>query len=84
MEKIPRILRVKPLEGKHLEIQFDNGINKDYDCNAILNRPEFFLLKNDAFFKSVKADAGGYGISWNDDIDISEFEVWVHGTEIKK
>ena len=24
----------------------------------------------------AKVDAGGYGISWNDDIDISEYELW--------
>lgn len=42
----------------------------------------FFLLKNDAFFKTVKADVGGYGISWNDDIDLSEYELWTNGVEV--
>ena len=39
----------------------------------------FQLIHNDAFFKSVKVDSGGYGISWNDDVDLSEYELWVNG-----
>jgi hypothetical protein len=42
----------------------------------------FQLLKNDAFFKSVKVDAGGYGISWSDEIDLSEHELWTNGIEL--
>jgi hypothetical protein len=34
------------------------------------------------FFKSAHVDAGGYGISWNDDIDISEYELWNNGKTI--
>ena len=42
----------------------------------------FEVLKNDAFFKSVQADSGGYGISWNDDADLSEYELWTNGVEV--
>jgi hypothetical protein len=42
----------------------------------------FEVLKNDAFFKSVKVDSGGYGISWNDDADLSEYELWANGVEV--
>jgi len=27
----------------------------------------------------VKADKHGYGISWNDEIDLSESELWLNG-----
>ncbi len=27
----------------------------------------------------VRVDTGGYGISWNDAIDLSEYELWTHG-----
>ena len=83
MEKIPRIKNVKPLKNRHLEIQFDNGIIKDYDCNQIIDRPKFYLLHDDLVFNSVKVDTGGYGISWNDDMDISEYEVWVNGKGVE-
>ncbi|MBD3346448.1 MAG: DUF2442 domain-containing protein [Chitinivibrionales bacterium] len=82
MEQVPRIRSVKPLPNKHLEIEFENGEHKDYDCNPILKRPEFFLLKDDGFFKCARVDSGGYGISWNDDIDISEYEAWTQGVEM--
>jgi hypothetical protein len=42
----------------------------------------FRILDNDAFFKSVRVDAGGYGISWNDEVDLSEFELWTNGVEV--
>ncbi|MBN2038275.1 MAG: DUF2442 domain-containing protein [Chitinispirillaceae bacterium] len=83
MEKIPRITDVKPLPEKHLEILFENGIRKDYNCNQVIKRPEFFLLSDEGFFRSAKVDTGGYGISWNDDVDISEYEAWVNGTLIE-
>ena len=31
-------------------------------------------------FNHVCVDGGGYGASWNDDIDISEYELWTNGT----
>ena len=40
------------------------------------------MLKSDAFFKSVRVDSGGYGISWNDDADLSEYELWTNGVEV--
>jgi hypothetical protein len=27
-------------------------------------------------------DAGGFGISWNDDADLSEYELWTNGVEV--
>jgi Protein of unknown function (DUF2442) len=74
----PKVLSVQPQEHKRLLIKFANGIQKLYDCAQLLNIEMFQLLKNDAFFKSVKVDAGGYGISWNDEVDLSEYELWVN------
>ena len=77
----PRILSVQPQESKKVLVRFVNGVEKIYDCTPLLNREMFQLLKNDAFFKSVKVDAGGYGISWNDEIDLSEYELWTNSVE---
>lgn len=41
----------------------------------------FFPLKNFALFKNFKIDPSGSGIIWNDEIDISEYEIWINGTE---
>jgi hypothetical protein len=78
----PRILSVQAVENKNLLVKFVNGIEKIYDCNPLLSREMFEVLKNDAFFKSVKVDTGGYGISWNDDADLSEYELWTNGVEV--
>jgi hypothetical protein len=78
----PKILSVQPQENKKLLVRFANGVEKVYDCAQLLNKEMFQLLKNDAFFKSVRVDAGGYGVSWNDEVDLSEHELWVNGIEI--
>jgi len=77
----PRVESVKPLEDKRLFVRFVNGVEKIYDCNQLLHLEMFRSLKNEAFFKSVKVDTGGYGVSWNDDVDLSEYELWVNGKE---
>jgi hypothetical protein len=78
----PKILSVHVQEDKKLVVRFANGTEKVYDCAQLLCREMFQLLKNDAFFKSVKVDAGGYGISWSDEIDLSEYELWTNGIEM--
>jgi hypothetical protein len=78
----PRVESVKPLEGKRLLVTFVNSVKKVYDCNQLLHLEMFRLLQNEAFFKSVKVDAGGYGVSWNDEMDLSEYELWVNGEEV--
>ena len=78
----PKILSVQPHENKKLLVKFVNGIEKVYDCAPLLDMEMFQTLKNEAFFKAVKVDAGGYGISWNDDADLSEYELWTNGVEV--
>jgi len=78
----PKIQSVAPLADKRLLVKFVNGAERIYDCARLLHREPFELLKNEAFFKSVKVDPGGYGISWNDDVDLSEYELWVNGKEL--
>ena len=80
MERIPRIVSVEPFGQGELRVRFENGVDKIYDCRPLLGRPQFRLLTNAAFFRTVRTDPGGYGISWSDDIDLSEYELWVRGT----
>ena len=80
--KVPKILSVQALENKKLLVKFVNGIEKVYDCTQLLDIEIFQVLKNDAFFKSVRVDSGGYGISWNDEADLSEYELWTNGVEV--
>lgn len=78
----PKVQSVRPLESKRLLVKFANGVEKIYDCNPLLHLDMFQLLKNEAFFKSVQVDSGGYGVSWNDNADLSEYELWANGKEL--
>lgn len=80
----PKIKSVTPLKDGHLLVTFVNGVQKVYDCHRILNRERFQLLKHEAFFKAVTVDPGGYGVSWNDEADLSEYELWNNGVEVEQ
>ena len=66
-------------KGQIISTAVENGIEKVYDCSNVFSRPQFQLLRNQAFFKAVHVDPGGYGVSWNDDLDLSEYELWTNG-----
>jgi hypothetical protein len=79
----PKVATVQPLEGKRLLVTFVGGEKKVYGCNRLLDSKPFQLLKTEAFFRAVQVDRGGYGISWNDDIDLSEYELWHNGIVVE-
>ncbi len=79
---IPRIRSVMPEEGHFLVVLFSNGKRKRYDITRLTTHEMFFPLKNPMFFKNVSVEPGGYAVSWNSDIDISEYELWKHGEEM--
>lgn len=39
----------------------------------------FRVLEDEAFFRNVHADRLGYGVSWNDAVDLAESELWLKG-----
>lgn len=79
---IPRIQSAIPEEEHFLVVLFSNGERRRYDINRLTNREMFFPLKNPAFFKNVSVESGGYAVSWNSEIDISEYELWEHGEKM--
>ena len=76
---IPRIQSVSATEGHILLVQFSDGTRKSYDVAPLTQREMFAPLMNEAFFRNVSVEPGGYAVSWNSEIDISEFELWQHG-----
>ena len=80
----PKIKSVTPLNQKRLLVTFVNGVRKVYDCQGILKFERFQLLNAEAFFKAVTVDPGGYGVSWDDERDLSEYELWNNGVEIEQ
>lgn len=76
---------VKPLENMIIKVVFENGEIKKYDMKPLIEKYEVFKeLNNKELFNKVKADIGGYGIIWNDDIDLSCEEIWKNGIIIEK
>ena len=82
MEAIPRIRSVEAMGSAELLARFEDGTEIVYDCRPILSLPQFQLLVDPAFFRAVRVDPGGYGVSWNDDLDLSEYELWTNGRRI--
>ena len=77
----PKIKSVNVIDNYTLLIEFDNNQKKKYDVTPLLNKEMFSPLKNPALYKAVKVEIGGYAVTWNSDIDISEYELWRHGKE---
>lgn len=60
--------------------RFRCGTEKVYDMRKLADHPSFeMLFRHPAFIKSVKVEPGGYGISWNDRLDLSCEELWTEG-----
>lgn len=76
---IPKIISAVPTESYTLIVSFTNGERKKYDVGRLLGRESFAPLSNSAFFKNVTVEPGGYAVSWNSEIDISEYELWRNG-----
>ncbi len=75
----PKIRDVKPRAGKALLVTFDNGDRRVYDCTPLLRIDVFQPLRDDAIFRCAHAESHGYGVVWNDDIDLAESEIWLNG-----
>lgn len=76
---------VEPLEDMVIKVIFKNKVIKKYDMKPLIEKYEVFKrLNNKELFNKVKADIGGYGIIWNDDIDLSSEEIWENGIIIEK
>ena len=83
MNGIPKIKAVKPLDNMILMVTFDNNIMKHDDVKKIIDKfPVFEELKNKSIFNLAHVDCGGYGVSWTEEIDLSEYEIWDKGIQI--
>ena len=79
-----RVEKVQPLPNYKLLIDFANGKRKEYDVNPLFDKWVVFrnLINTKGLFEAVKVDTGGYGIVWNDDIDLSCNELYENGVAV--
>lgn len=77
--RYPKVQSAIAVDNHTLVIEFDNKQKKKYDITPLLKKEMFSLLKNPAVFKAVKVEQGGYAVVWDNNIDLSEYELWSHG-----
>ena len=78
-----KIKDVTPLPDLRMRVQFANGTTKLYDVAPLTERFNAFReLETGHLFEDVEVDAGGYGVSWNDSLDLSCDEIWEHGETV--
>ena len=76
-----KVKTVQTLPGLTLQVGFLNGESKQYFVGPLIEKYEAFgsLLTTKGLFEQAKVDAGGYGVSWNDEIDLSCDELYHNG-----
>ena len=75
----PKIRSALPLDDHTLMVVFDNNEKRKYDIQPLLSKSMFEPLRNPVFFKAFNIEKGGYAITWNENIDLSEYELWIRG-----
>ena len=76
-----KVTQVKTLPDFKLKIRFAEGETKQYDVKPLMAQWDIFAkFREDLeLFNTVKVDIGGYGITWNEELDISCDELWING-----
>ncbi len=73
---------VEPKDNYVLSVLFTDGVRTEYDIKPLFEKWEVFNdLKNIyGLYQQVRVDAGGFGISWNDEIDLASDELRLNGS----
>ncbi len=75
-----KMVSVYPVGAEKLLAFFENDDPRLYDVTPLMDKWQAFkALRDPELFAQVKVDAGGYGISWNDEIDLASEEVYENG-----
>jgi hypothetical protein len=76
-----RLQSVEPLHDLIIRARFENGETRLYDMDAVRRaHPQFdSLAEVHGLFQLVRVDPGGFGASWNDELDISCEEIYMGG-----
>jgi len=76
-----KVKSVHPLPDMVLHVEFLDGSAKRYDVKPLMDKWDVFKdLAHGGLFGLVRVDAGGYGVIWNDYIDLACDELYENGT----
>ena len=80
---IPKIISAQVIQEGCIYVQFSDGSKIKYPISTIVKKHSSFTpLQELAFLRNFTIEAGGYALSWNEDIDISEYELWKNGEPV--
>ena len=79
-----KIKCITPLPDFILNVQFSECVTKHYDMKPLFDKYPMFtpLRAHPELYFSASVDTGGYGVVWNDDIDIACDELFLNGETI--
>lgn len=77
----PKVVSVKVADNHTLVVGFDNLQSKKYDVTPLLEKPAFKALNDPDLFKLATVEKGGYAVIWDDQTDLSEYELWSGGVD---
>ena len=74
----------KALPGFRLHVLFNSGEERIYDANPLIKEHEAFqaFLLTYKLFEQVQVDIGGYGVSWNEYLDLGCNELYYNGEKL--
>lgn len=77
-----KISSVAALPNYVLLVGFNSGEYKQFDLKPLIEKyaPFKSLTQVTGLYEQVKIDIGGYGLVWNDDLDISADGIYEKGT----
>lgn len=75
-----KIKKLIKLDDYILLVGFADGEWRSFDLKPLMKKyPQFSLLKENNLYKQGKIDLGGFGIVWNDELDISAEGIYEQG-----
>ncbi len=78
-----KVIDAVPLLNVEVLVFFEDGSVKKFDVKKLFCQwPEYKALEDEELFKKIKVEAGGYGISWNEELDCSEGELYQNGVDV--
>ena len=79
------ITKVEAKDNMVLVATFADGEVVEFDVKSLLSKyPVFKALEDAELFNSVHVDGVGYGVSWNDELDLASEGIYAHGKHIAK
>lgn len=80
-----KIKSIKTKDGLILEAVFLDGTVREYDvANMFALYPLMEKLEDRSCFDRARIDVGGYGISWDDELDLDAETIWEEGKCVGK